>query len=70
MKYGTQKINFILFYNITKGRKVTYGRTFATILLHKEEKHRVCLTVVSNLIDYPINVRMSTADMTTAKLLF
>eukprot|EP00957_Ditylum_brightwellii_P197714 15062930-Ditylum_brightwellii.AAC.1 len=51
-------------------RKATYARYVVDIRLQKKENHRTRLMVGENLIDYPGNVRTSTADINLAKLLF
>jgi hypothetical protein len=70
MPTGTDTIHFIKREQVPSERKVTYGRIVATIRPQKSETHRVRPTAGGNRINYPGDVSISTADMTTAKILF
>lgn len=70
MPTGTNTIAFIHKDNIPTGRIPTYGRIVVSVRPQKTEKFRTRLTVGGNLINYPFEVSMPTADLTTAKILF
>jgi hypothetical protein len=55
--------------NISKERKITYGKIFCYYKPHKQEKERVRLTVGGDKLDYSSDVATSTADITTFKIL-
>jgi hypothetical protein len=69
MPTGTNTIFFVHPTAIPKGRKVTYARIVATIRPHKDEKHRVRVTVGGDKLDYPGITATDTASLTTFKLL-
>ena len=69
MKQGTNTIVYIPKNKIPKGRKVTYGRLVSDIRLHKEETHRVRLTVGGDRLEYLHDISAPTTDLTTAKCL-
>jgi hypothetical protein len=50
--------------------QVTYGRIVASIRPHKQERHRVRLTVGGDQLDYPGITSTQTASLTTSKCLF
>ena len=56
--------------NIPKDRTVTYGRIVIDYQPQKSDPNRVRITAGGNLItDYPGEVTMRTADLTTSKIL-
>ena len=67
---GTNTIFFVPKHKVPKGRIVTYGRIVADVRPHKEDTHRVRLTVGGDRIEYPGDLHTPTADITTAKILF
>ena len=56
--------------DIPTDRVVTYGRLVVNFLPQKEDPNRVQLTVGGNLITYPGDVTIRTADLTTSKILW
>jgi hypothetical protein len=66
---GTDTCLFIKITNITKDRKITYGKIVCDCKPHKKEKERVRLTVGGDRLDYSGNVATSTADITKFKIL-
>ena len=69
MPYGTNTIFFIPKEKVPAGRTVTYGIIVAEIIPQKAETHRTRLTVGGNLINFPSDVTIPTADCITAKLI-
>jgi hypothetical protein len=67
---GTDTCFFIKKLDILKGCMYTYSRVVCNYCPQKDEPHRTWLAVGGNRIDYPWNKSTSTADLTTAKLLF
>ena len=64
--------NTIFFIPVTKvprNKRPTYARFVCSFRPQKPEPYRTCLTVGGNLIDYPGNLSMKVADMTTFKIL-
>ena len=64
--------NTIFFIPITKvpcHKHPTYARFVCSFRPQKPEPYRTCITVGGNLIDYPGNLSMKVADMTTFKIL-
>ena len=61
---GTNTLRFIRKKDIPKGKRATYARYVCDIRPHKEEVHRVRITVGGNLIEYPFSVTTKTTDMT------
>ena len=65
--------NNTIFFNpidkIPPDKQLTYAHFISSYHPQKAEPHRTCLTVGSNLIDYPGNLSMKVADMTTFKIL-
>jgi hypothetical protein len=66
---GTDTCLFIKLTDITKDRKVTYGKIVCDYKPHKKEKERVRLTVGGDRLDYSGDVATSTVDITTFKIL-
>jgi hypothetical protein len=66
---GTDTCFFIELTNIPKDRNITYGKIVCDYKPHKTEKERVMLTVGGDKLDYSGDVAMSTADITTFKIL-
>jgi hypothetical protein len=62
---GSNTIFFIPRQAVPKGKIITYGRFVVEIRPNKSEIHRVRLTVVGNLIQYPGDVSTRSADLTT-----
>ncbi len=60
---GTNTIKFIPVADVPKNRTVTYARFVC-------DSEHMRLTVGGNLIEYPGDVATSTADLTTAKILW
>jgi hypothetical protein len=67
--YKTNTIRFIRKYDITPGRKATYGSFVVDINEHKEEIERTRLTVGGDQIEYHGDTSTRAAGLTTAKLL-
>ena len=64
--------NTIFFIPITKvpcHKRLTYARFVCSFRLQTPEPYRTRITVSGNLIDYPGNLSMKVADMTTFKIL-
>jgi hypothetical protein len=66
---GTDTCFFIKLTNVSKDRKITYGKIVCDYKPHKKEKERVRLTVGGDRLDYSDDVATSTADITTFKIL-
>jgi hypothetical protein len=66
---GTDTCFFIKLTNISKDRKITYGKIVCDYKPHKKEKERVQITVCGNRLDYSGDIATSTADITTFKIL-
>jgi hypothetical protein len=66
---GTNTFFFIKLTNIPRDNKITYGKIVCDYKPHKKEKEFVRLTVVSDRLDYSGDVAISTADITTLKIL-
>jgi hypothetical protein len=60
---------FIDLNSIPKDRKITYGKLLCDFKPNKTEKHRVRLTVGGDRLDYSGDTAMSSADITTFKIL-
>eukprot|EP00957_Ditylum_brightwellii_P180686 13764329-Ditylum_brightwellii.AAC.1 len=56
--------------DIPKERMPTYARFVVDYRPQKSKKHRTCITVGGNLIEYPGDVHTPTAAIDSAKLLF
>ena len=69
MPSGTNTIFFIPKNKVPAGRTVTYGITVDEIIPQKAETHRTRLTVGGNLINFPGDVTIPTADLITTKLI-
>ena len=69
---GTETIQFIPKSEIPQDRRkdVTYGRIVVSYRPQKTEKHRSCLTVGGDKINYPFDVSTPTSDLATIKLLW
>jgi hypothetical protein len=70
IKEGTNTIFFINKNQMPKDRKATYARFIIDEQPQKAEKHRTRITVGGNLVDYPSNIHMPTADLDLVKILF
>jgi hypothetical protein len=66
---GTNIALFIDLKSIPKNRKITYGKLVCDFKPNKNEKHWVRLTVGGNRLDFSGDTAMSTADITTFKIL-
>jgi hypothetical protein len=66
---GTNTAFFVDLTSIPKDRKITYGKLVCDFKPNKTEKHRVILTVGGHILDYSDDTEMSTADITTFKIL-
>ena len=62
-------IFFIPFSKVPKHKRPTYAHFVCSYRPQKAEPYCTCITIGSNLIDYPGNLSMKVADMTTFKLL-
>ena len=65
----TNTMFFIPFSQVPKHKRPTYARFVCSYRPQKAEPYRTRLTVGGNLIDYPGNLSMKVADMTTFKIL-
>ena len=70
MPSGTNTILFVPKEKVPVGRTVTYGIIVAEIQPQKAETHCTKITVGGNLINFPGDVTMPTADLITAKIIF
>ena len=70
MPYGTNTIFFINKDKVPAGITVTYGIIVAKIRPKKAETHRTRLTLGGNLIHFPGDFTIPTADLIMAKLIF
>ena len=70
MPSGTNTIFFIPKGKVPAGRKVAYGIIVAEIIPQKVETHCTRLTVGGNLIQFPGDVTIPTADLIMANLIF
>ena len=68
MEIGTQTIRFRPKSAIPKHKKATYGRIVSSLRPHKEEQHRIRLTVGGNLLDYEGDASTPTSDLITTKI--
>jgi hypothetical protein len=66
---GTDTSFFTTLKNIPEDRKITYRKIICDYKPHKQEKERVRLTVGGDRLDYSGDVAISTADITTFKIL-
>jgi hypothetical protein len=66
---GTNTCFFVEFTNITKVRKIKYGKIVCDYKPHKKGKERVRLTVSGDRLECSGDVATSTADITTFKIL-
>jgi hypothetical protein len=67
---GTDTCFFVELTNISKDRKITYGKIVCDYKTHKKEKERIRLTVGGGeRLDYSGIVATSTAGITTFKIL-
>jgi hypothetical protein len=66
---GTDTCFFIELKNITKDRKITYGKIICDYKPHTQEKEHVRPTLGGDRLDYSGDVATSTADITTFKIL-
>ena len=66
---ATNTIFFIPVTKVPRNKRPTYARFVCSFRPQKPEPYRTCLTVGGNLIDYPGNLSMKVADMTTFKIL-
>ena len=65
----TNAIFFIPINKVPPNKRPTYACFVCSYYLQKAEPHHTHLTVGGNLIDYPGNLSMKVADMTTFKIL-
>ena len=65
----TNTMFFIPFSQVPKHKRPTYARFVCSYRPQKAEPYRTRLTVGGSLIDYPGNLSMKVADMTTFKIL-
>ena len=65
----TNTIFFIPFSKVPKHKRPTYARFVCSYHPQKAEPYRTRITVGGNLINYPGNLSMKVADMTTFKIL-
>ena len=65
----TNTIFFIPRSKVPKDKRPTYARFFCSYRPQKAEPYRTRITVGGNLINYPGNLSMKVADMTTFKIL-
>jgi hypothetical protein len=70
MRTGTNTINFIGRQNVPKDCTATYGQIVVSICPQKTKVEQTCLTVGGNLIDYPGDVSINSAGLTTTKVFF
>ena len=68
MKTGTNTIRFRPKSAIPKHKKVTYGRIVSSLCPHKEEHHRIRLTVRGHLLDYEGDASTPTSDLITTHI--
>ena len=66
---ATNTIFFIPVTKVPRNKRPTYARFVCSFRLQKPEPYRTRITVGGNLIDYPGNLSMKVADMTTFKIL-
>jgi hypothetical protein len=66
---GTNTCLFVELTNISKYRRITYGKIVCDYKPHKKGKERVKLTVGGDMLDYSGDVATSTEDITTFKIL-
>ena len=66
---ATNTIFFIPVTKVPRNKRPTYTRFVCSFRPQKPEPYRTRLTVGGNLIDYPGNLSMKVADMTTFKIL-
>jgi hypothetical protein len=70
---GTETIEFMFIdeiKEILKDSTVTYARIVVGYCPQKKNLNRVCITISSNLIDYPCELTTLTADRITSKILW
>ena len=65
----TNTIFFIPFSKVPQHKRPTYAHFVCSYCPQKTEPYRTRITIGSNLIDYPGNLSMKVADMTTFKIL-
>ena len=65
---ATNCIEFISFDNIPTDKKPTYARIVAEVREEKADPNQIRTTVGGNLIFYPYDKSLPTADITTVKL--
>ena len=65
----TNTIFFIPLSKVPKHKRPTYARFVCSYRPQKSEPYHTCITVGGNLIDYPGNLSMKVANMTTFKIL-
>ena len=63
----TNTIFFIPFSKVPRHKRPTYARFVCSYHHQKAEPYHTRITVGGNLIDYPGNLSMKVADMTTSK---
>jgi hypothetical protein len=66
---GTDTFFFVTLTDIPKDRTIAHGKIVCDFKPHKKEKERVRLTVGGDRLDYSGDVAISTADITTSKIL-
>jgi Reverse transcriptase (RNA-dependent DNA polymerase) len=66
---GTNTIRFIPSNELPQGRQATYPRFVCTERPQKTERNRTRLTLGGNLINYPGDVSVGTAELDTTKIL-
>ena len=66
---ATNTIFFIPITKVPRHKRPTYARFICSFCPQKPEPYRTRITVGGNLIDYPGNLSMKVADMTTFKIL-
>ena len=67
MPTGTNTLDFIPKIKVPKHKIPTYGWLVCDIKPNKVERHRTCLTLGGNLIDYPGDKSTAIADLVTIK---
>ena len=65
---GTNTIFFIPFWDVPPGKKVTYGKKEVSIRPHKEEVHRVRLTVGGDKLVFDGDTATQCASLVTTKI--
>jgi hypothetical protein len=66
---GTDTRFFIKLTNIPEDRKITHGKIVCKYKPHKKEKECARLTIGGDILEYSSDFAISTADITTLKIL-